>query len=448
MRIKPSIPKGTRDFTSEVMFRREFIFKNVKSIFKSYGYSPIETPAMENIQTLTGKYGDEGDRLIFKVLNSGDYLKDIQLDENVTSKNISNKIASKALRYDLTVPFARFVVQNQEKLTFPFKRYQMQNVWRADRPQKGRFREFFQCDVDIVGSDSLLSEIELIQLTDDVFTSLNIPNVKIFINNRKVLVAMVNKMLAKEYFNDIVIALDKIDKIGLDNVKKEIIAKGVTKQSCEILDDFVNCKSIADLETLLSDSDSSKNGLDDLKFIFDSVNKIGLKSCEIVFNITLARGLDYYTGCIFEVITKGLKIGSIAGGGRYDNLTSVFGNNKLSGLGISFGIDRIYLVMEELGLFNDQIDKDTSVMFINFGKEEAVECLPIIQKLRKVGIISEIYPDSTKIKKQMMYANNKSFNYVVMIGEDEIKTGLISVKDMSNGLQENVTINDFIKKLN
>ena len=448
MRIKPSIPKGTRDFTSEVMFRREFIFENVKSIFKSYGYSPIETPAMENIQTLTGKYGDEGDRLIFKVLNSGDYLKDIQLDENVTSKNISNKIASKALRYDLTVPFARFVVQNQEKLTFPFKRYQMQNVWRADRPQKGRFREFFQCDVDIVGSDSLLSEIELIQLTDDVFTSLNIPNVKIFINNRKVLVAMVNKMLAKEYFNDIVIALDKIDKIGLDNVKKEIIAKGVTKQSCEILDDFVNCKSIADLETLLSDSDSSKNGLDDLKFIFDSVNKIGLKSCEIVFNITLARGLDYYTGCIFEVITKGLKIGSIAGGGRYDNLTSVFGNNKLSGLGISFGIDRIYLVMEELGLFNDQIDKDTSVMFINFGKEEAVECLPIIQKLRKVGIISEIYPDSTKIKKQMTYANNKSFNYVVMIGEDEIKTGLISVKDMSNGLQENVTINDFIKKLN
>ena len=250
MRIKPSIPKGTRDFTSEVMFRREFIFKNVKSIFKSYGYSPIETPAMENIQTLTGKYGDEGDRLIFKVLNSGDYLKDIQLDENVTSQNISNKIASKALRYDLTVPFARFVVQNQEKLTFPFKRYQMQNVWRADRPQKGRFREFFQCDVDIVGSNSLLSEIELIQLTDDVFTSLNIPNVKIFINNRKVLVAMVNKMLAKEYFNDIVIALDKIDKIGFDNVKKEIIAKGVTKQSCEILDDFVNCKSIADLQIL------------------------------------------------------------------------------------------------------------------------------------------------------------------------------------------------------
>ena len=448
MRIKPSIPKGTRDFTSEVMFRREFIFKNVKSIFKSYGYSPIETPAMENIQTLTGKYGDEGDRLIFKVLNSGDYLKDIQLDENVTSQNISNKISSKALRYDLTVPFARFVVQNQEKLTFPFKRYQMQNVWRADRPQKGRFREFFQCDVDIVGSNSLLSEIELIKLTDDVFTSLNIPNVKIFINNRKVLVAMVNKMLAKEYFNDIVIALDKIDKIGFDNVKKEIIAKGVTKQSCEILDDFVNCKSIADLQILLSDTDSSKNGLDDLKFIFDSINKIGLKSCEIVFNITLARGLDYYTGCIFEVITKELKIGSIAGGGRYDNLTSVFGNNKLSGLGISFGIDRIYLVMEELGLFNDQIDKDTSVMFINFGKEEAVECLPIIQKLRKVGIISEIYPDSTKIKKQMTYANNKSFDYVVMIGEDEIKTGLISVKDMSNGLQENVTINDFIKKLN
>ncbi|MDA9656121.1 histidine--tRNA ligase [Flavobacteriales bacterium] len=448
MRIKPSIPKGTRDFTSEVMFRREFIFKNVKSIFKSYGYSPIETPAMENIQTLTGKYGDEGDRLIFKVLNSGDYLKDIQLDENVTSQNISNKIASKALRYDLTVPFARFVVQNQEKLTFPFKRYQMQNVWRADRPQKGRFREFFQCDVDIVGSNSLLSEIELIQLTDDVFTSLNIPNVKIFINNRKVLVAMVNKMLAKEYFNDIVIALDKIDKIGFDNVKKEIIAKGVTKQSCEILDDFVNCKSIADLQILLSDTDSSKNGLDDLKFIFDSINKIGLKSCEIVFNITLARGLDYYTGCIFEVITKELKIGSIAGGGRYDNLTSVFGNNKLSGLGISFGIDRIYLVMEELGLFNDQIDKDTSVMFINFGKEEAVECLPIIQKLRKVGIISEIYPDSTKIKKQMTYANNKSFDYVVMIGEDEMKTGLIRVKDMSNGLQDNVTINDFIKKLN
>ena len=448
MRIKPSIPKGTRDFTPDIMFRREFIFKNVKSIFKNYGYSQIETPAMENIQTLTGKYGDEGDRLIFKVLNSGDYLKDIEIDENFSSKTLASKITSKALRYDLTVPFARLVVQNQEKLTFPFKRYQMQNVWRADKPQKGRFREFFQCDVDIVGSNSLLSEVELIQLTDDVFTSLCIPNVKIFINNRKVLVAMIDKMQSSEYFSDIVIALDKIDKIGIDNVKKEIMSKGVTLESCDVLNDFIKCNSIADLENLLSDSDSSSNGLDELKFIFDSISKLELKSCEIIFNITLARGLDYYTGCIFEVVTKDLNIGSIAGGGRYDDLTSVFGNNQLSGLGISFGIDRIYLVMEELGLFDIQIDKDPSVMFINFGNVEALECLPILQELRTSGIISEIYPDPTKIKKQMSYANNKSFDFVVMYGENERKRGLISVKNMATGQQEDLSVNDFIKKLN
>jgi histidyl-tRNA synthetase len=448
MRIKPSIPKGTRDFTPDIMFRREFIFKNVKSIFKNYGYSQIETPAMENIQTLTGKYGDEGDRLIFKVLNSGDYLKDIEIDENFSSKTLASKITSKALRYDLTVPFARFVVQNQEKLTFPFKRYQMQNVWRADKPQKGRFREFFQCDVDIVGSNSLLSEVELIQLTDDVFTSLCIPNVKIFINNRKVLVAMIDKMQSSEYFSDIVIALDKIDKIGIDNVKKEIMSKGVTLESCDVLNDFIKCNSIADLENLLSDSDSSSNGLDELKFIFDSISKLELKSCEIIFNITLARGLDYYTGCIFEVVTKDLNIGSIAGGGRYDDLTSVFGNNQLSGLGISFGIDRIYLVMEELGLFDIQIDKDPSVMFINFGNVEALKCLPILQELRTSGIISEIYPDPTKIKKQMSYANNKSFDFVVMYGENERKRGLISVKNMATGQQEDLSVNDFIKKLN
>ncbi len=447
MSIKPTIPKGSRDFTSDVMYRREFIFENVKAIFKNYGYSPIETPAMENLETLTGKYGDEGDRLIFKVLNSGDFLSSVELDGSMSSKLLTKRIAKKALRYDLTVPFARFVVQNQDKITFPFKRYQMQNVWRADRPQKGRFREFFQCDVDIVGTKSLLSEVELIQLTDDVFSSLNIPNIEININNRKVLVAMVDIMGANNYFNDIVIALDKIDKIGFDNVKSEIINKGVSVDACKIMEQFLLCNTISELELLLVKSEMGIEGVKELKFIFDNIEKIGLKSSIIKFNISLARGLDYYTGCIFEVISKDLDIGSIAGGGRYDDLTSVFGKKDLSGLGISFGIDRIFLVMEQLNLFDDQIKKQTSVMFVNFGEQEALQCLPMLSKLRSNGIRSEIYPDCFKIKKQMSYANNKEIDFVIMYGEDEISQGLLNIKNMSDGSQENIDIDSFMKQI-
>ncbi|MBT5615549.1 MAG: histidine--tRNA ligase, partial [Flavobacteriales bacterium] len=332
---KPTIPKGMRDFGSEVMFRRNYIFETVKRAFESYGYAPIETPTMENIQTLTGKYGDEGDRLIFKVLNSGDYLSKAQIDENTDSKSLTKQIVEKALRYDLTVPFARFVVQNRNDITFPFKRYQMQNVWRADRPQKGRYREFYQCDADVIGTDSLLCEVELVQLYDDVFTKLNIPNVDIYINNRKVLSGMVELMGASDLFDDVVIALDKLDKIGIDKVKEEMESKGVKKEALSILDTFLNTKNVSDLFSLLENSVIGKKGLEELQFVINNVEKIGLQSANLIFDITLARGLNYYTGCILEVKENDVAIGSIGGGGRYDDLTSIFGLKDVSGVGIS-----------------------------------------------------------------------------------------------------------------
>ncbi|KRO53015.1 MAG: histidine--tRNA ligase, partial [Cryomorphaceae bacterium BACL11 MAG-121001-bin54] len=364
---KPSIPKGMRDFNSDVMFRRNYIFETVKTAFECYGYAPIETPAMENIETLTGKYGDEGDRLIFKVLNSGDYLSKADLDTGTSSKDLTKQISEKALRYDLTVPFARFVVQNRNELTFPFKRYQMQNVWRADRPQKGRYREFFQCDADVIGTDSLLCEVELIQLYDAVFSRLKIPNVAICINNRKVLSGMVELMGAADLFDTVVIILDKLSAIGLDKVKEELLLKGVKSEALSILDTFLNTKNVADLSSLLQKSDIGKKGLKELQFVMDSIAKLGLQSANLVFDITLARGLDYYTGCILEVKANDVQIGSIGGGGRYDDLTSNFGLKDISGVGISFGIDRIYLVMEELGLFPKDIGLSTQVMFTNFG---------------------------------------------------------------------------------
>ncbi|MDG1283240.1 MAG: histidine--tRNA ligase, partial [Flavobacteriales bacterium] len=368
---KPSIPKGMRDFNSDVIQKRNYIFETVKSAFECYGYAPIETPAMENIQTLTGKYGDEADRLIFKVLNSGDYLSKANLDENITSKVLTESIVEKALRYDLTVPFARFVAQNRNDITFPFKRYQMQNVWRADRPQKGRYREFFQCDADVIGTDSLLCEVELVQLYDEVFTRLSIPNVVISINNRKVLSGMVELMGATDLFDDIVIVLDKLDKIGIDKVKEEMETKGVKKESLSILDTFLGAKKVSDLSSLLDQSAIGKKGLEELQFVIDNITKLGLQSANLVFDITLARGLNYYTGCILEVKANDVAIGSIGGGGRYDDLTSIFGLNDISGVGISFGIDRIYIVMEELGLFPNDIDVGTKVMFVNFGDDEA-----------------------------------------------------------------------------
>ena len=444
---KPSIPKGMRDFNSDVMFRRNYIFETVKTAFECYGYAPIETPAMENIETLTGKYGDEGDRLIFKVLNSGDYLSKADLDAGTSSKDLTKQISEKALRYDLTVPFARFVVQNRNELTFPFKRYQMQNVWRADRPQKGRYREFFQCDADVIGTDSLLCEVELIQLYDAVFSRLKIPNVAICINNRKVLSGMVELMGAADLFDTVVIILDKLSAIGLDKVKEELLLKGVKSEALSILDTFLNTKNVADLSSLLQKSDIGKKGLKELQFVMDSIAKLGLQSANLVFDITLARGLDYYTGCILEVKANDVQIGSIGGGGRYDDLTSNFGLKDISGVGISFGIDRIYLVMEELGLFPKDIGLSTQVMFTNFGIEEANYCLPLLQQLRASGIRSELYPSSDKMKKQMNYANNKGVLFVILVGKDEMKSGVLTVKDMNTGKQSSLKISELIKQL-
>ena len=439
------VPKGTRDFTSKVMFRRNYIFKKVRSCFERYGYAPIETPAMENIETLSGKYGQEGDRLIFKILNSGDFLSKSKIDSTTTSKSLSKDISNKALRYDLTVPFARFVVNNQNQITFPFKRYQMQNVWRADRPQKGRFREFYQCDADVIGSKSLLNEIELIQLCDDIFTSLNIPNIQILINNRKILAAMIELMSASEYFDQFVIILDKIDKIGVENVKKELIKLGIDIKKINLLDKFLNIKNINDISVLVNQNELGKKGIEELDFILKSIDSLELKSSELKFNISLARGLDYYTGSIFEVKSSDVNIGSVAGGGRYDDLTSIFGLKDVSGVGISFGIDRIYLVMEELGLFPKDIDISSKVLFLNFGELEAKYCFKYLKELRNNNISSELYPNNDKIKKQMNYANNKGVQFVVMIGEDEMKSGQLTVKNMSTGDQKEMSISELIK---
>ena len=447
MKAKVQIPKGTRDFTPKIMFRRNYIFKIVKSNFERYAYSPIETPAMENLDTLTGKYGEEGDRLIFKILNSGDFLSKSNINENITSKLLSKEIAEKALRYDLTVPFARFVVNNKNDITFPFKRYQMQNVWRADRPQKGRFREFYQCDADVIGSNSLLNEIELIQLCDDIFTDLKVPNIKILINNRKILAAMIEMMSASEFFDDFVIILDKIDKIGLEKVEDELIKIGVPKNKLSILNNFLNIADIDKLTNLLCDSKIGAIGVQELKYIMKNIENLNLKSSELKFDITLARGLDYYTGSILEVKSQDVNIGSIAGGGRYDDLTSVFGLDDVSGVGISFGIDRIYLVMEDLGLFPKDIDLSTQVMFVNFGEKESLYCLSLLKELRNNNISAELYPSSVKIKKQMTYADNKGVQFVIMIGEDEMKSNTLSVKDMNSGEQNNLTLTQFIKKI-
>ena len=439
------VPKGTRDFTSKVMFRRNYIFKKVKSCFERYGYAPIETPAMENIETLIGKYGQEGDRLIFKVLNSGDFLSKTTIDNTTTSKTLSKDISDKALRYDLTVPFARFVVNNKNEITFPFKRYQMQNVWRADRPQKGRFREFYQCDADVIGSKSLLNEIELIQLCDDIFTSLNIPNIQILINNRKILSAMIELMSASEYFDQFVIILDKIDKIGVENVKKELIKLGLDVEKINLLDNFLNIKNINDISSLVNQTELGNKGVEELDFILKLIKSLGLKSSELKFDISLARGLDYYTGSIFEVKSLDVNIGSIAGGGRYDDLTSIFGLKDVSGVGISFGIDRIYLVMEELGLFPTDIDTSSKVLFLNFGEIEANYCFKYLNELRENNISSELYPNNDKIKKQMNYANKRGVQFVVMIGEDEMKSGQLTTKNMSTGEQKVMSISEFIK---
>jgi histidyl-tRNA synthetase len=457
-----SVPKGTRDFLPIEMARRNYIFETIKRRFKLFGYASIETPAMENLTTLTGKYGDEGDKLIFKILNSGDYLKEANAKalENKNSSELVAAIAEKALRYDLTVPFARFVVQHQNEINFPFKRYQIQPVWRADRPQKGRYREFYQCDADVVGSESLLYEIELIQLFDQVFADLGI-KVTIKINNRKLLVALAQYIGETEKMIRLTIAIDKLDKIPLEKVAEELLADGFSAASIEKLKGIleiktkmgdlgkeVNDKIISVIKEKLTQTDEGKKGVEELEFILNTINQLELKHANLLFDISLARGLNYYTGAIFEVVADDAEMGSICGGGRYDNLTGIFGLKGVSGVGISFGADRIYDVLNELNLFPKEFLDSTKLLFTNFGTQEELFCLQALQQARSAGISSEIYPDNTaKIKKQLKYANDKSINYVAMVGEDELKTNTITLKNMSSGEQNSVTLAQLIEKL-
>jgi len=452
MAQKPSIPKGTRDFSPAVMLKRNYLMGVIKKAFQTFGYLPIETPSMENLSTLMGKYGEEGDRLIFKILNSGDYLKKVDATTDFEAKKMTSKISEKALRYDLTVPFARYVVQNQNEITLPFKRYQIQPVWRADRPQKGRFREFFQCDADVVGSKSLLYEVELIQLYDTVFTALNLPAV-IKLNNRKVLSGIAEVIGEADKLIDITVAIDKLDKIGLEKVKEEMQNKGISDIAIEKLDPILKMsgdanQKLATMKEVLSTSEIGLEGIAEIQTVIDKVTVLGLDSAELDFDLTLARGLNYYTGSIFEVEAKGVQMGSIGGGGRYDDLTGIFGLKDMPGIGISFGLDRIYLVIEELGLFPSLEADITQVLFVNFGATEADYCLKALRDLRKSGINSELYPDAAKMKKQMNYADKKGIPYVVLVGEDEMKSGLLTVKNMNDGTQENVSLVDLIKKLN
>ena len=449
MAQKPGIPKGTRDFSPEVMVKRNYIFNTIKEVFQKYGYLPIETPAMENLSTLLGKYGEEGDKLLFKILNSGDFLRkaDPQMLTEKRSEKIATQISEKGLRYDLTVPFARFVVQHQNEIAFPFKRYQIQPVWRADRPQKGRYREFYQCDVDVVGSDSLLNEVELIQIVDEVYQKLNV-NVVLKLNNRKVLAGIAEKIGAPEMIVDITVAIDKLDKIGLDNVNAELEAKGLSKDAIEALQPILllegsNVEKLEKIEDVLKDSETGMKGVSELKQVFDMLDVLGLE-LEVELDLTLARGLNYYTGAIFEVKAKDVEIGSITGGGRYDDLTGIFGLKNVSGVGISFGADRIYDVMNQLNLFPEHSDASVQLMFVNFGEKEQMHCLKLLAAIRRAGINAEVYPDSVKLKKQMIYANKKNVPFVAMVGENEMNEGVINLKNMETGEQENVTLEKLI----
>ncbi len=448
---KPSVPKGTRDFSPTEMVKRNFIFDTIKTVFKRFGYLPIETPAMENLSSLLGKYGDEGDKLLFKILNSGDYLSKVKTNlTEAESSKLALEICEKGLRYDLTVPFARFVVQHLSELTFPFKRYQIQPVWRADRPQKGRYREFYQCDVDVIGSNSLLSEVELIQIIDQVFQKLSV-NALIKINNRKILQGIAEMIGQADKFMDITIAIDKLDKIGLDKVKEELSLKGIGDSSIDKLKPIFelsgsNHNKLESLKLVLQNSETGLKGVEEVETVLNYFEILPLNT-ELELDLTLARGLNYYTGAIFEVKAKDVQIGSICGGGRYDDLTGVFGLKDVSGVGVSFGADRIYDVMEQLNIFPQEIVASTKIMFVNFGEKEEKFCLPLVQKLRDKEINAEIFPESAKMKKQMTYANNKNIPYVVLVGENEMQKGVLTVKNMQTGDQSEMTFEDLIKKL-
>lgn len=452
MAQKPSIPKGTRDFSPAEMLRRNYIFDTIKGVFQMYGYMPIETPAMENLETLLGKYGEEGDKLLFKVLNSGDYLS--KADKDLLGRGDSNRVAlqisEKGLRYDLTVPFARFVVQHQNELSFPFKRYQVQPVWRADRPQKGRYREFYQCDVDVIGSDSLLNEVELLQIVDEVYRRLNI-KVLIKLNNRKVLAGIAEIIGETDRLVDITVAIDKLDKIGLEKVRQELAERGLSREAIEKLEPILavkgsNNEKLASLREVLKNSETGLRGVEEIETVLKLVGALKLET-SVELDLTLARGLNYYTGAIFEVKALDVEIGSITGGGRYDDLTGIFGMPGMSGVGISFGADRIFDVMNQLELYPEEVSVATQVLFVNFGDKEAAHCLKLAAELRSKGIKTEVYPDNAKMKKQMAYADKKQIGYVALLGENEIAKGLITLKDMHSGEQSSITLDEVVERI-
>ena len=453
MAQKPSIPKGTRDFSPTEVAKRNYIFSTIRQVFETYGFQPIETPSFENSETLMGKYGDEGDRLIFKILNSGDFLN--KVDENILvskeSLKLTSLISEKALRYDLTVPFARYVVQHQNEIEFPFKRYQMQPVWRADRPQKGRFREFYQCDADVVGSKGLWQEIEFVQLYDAVFSKLKLEGTTIKLNNRKILAGIAEIIGEADKLIDFTVALDKLDKIGAEGVTKEMLGKGISEAAIKKVQPLfsfngTNVEKLNQLQVLLADSVEGTNGVNDLRFVIDNIEILGLQSAKLDIDVTLARGLNYYTGAIYEVSApEGVQMGSIGGGGRYDDLTGIFGLKDMSGVGISFGLDRIYLVLEELNLFDAVELPKPKVLFVNFGDNEAAYCMKALVKLRENNIKSELYPDSSKMKKQMNYANRREIPFVVMVGSTEVDNNSYTLKNMQTGEQQECSLEELLQ---
>lgn len=450
MAQKPGIPKGTRDFSPVEMAKRNYIFNTIKDVYALYGFQQIETPSMENLSTLMGKYGEEGDKLLFKILNSGDFLHGMTADEvaNTSTLKLASKFCEKGLRYDLTVPFARYVVQHREELQMPFKRYQIQPVWRADRPQKGRYREFYQCDADVVGSDSLLNEVELMQIVDTVFSKFGI-RVQIKINNRKILSGVAEVIGAADKIVDITVAIDKLDKIGLEAVNSELSANGLSVEQIEKLQpviklDGTNEEKLKVMREVLAESEIGLKGCDEVEFVIN--NTCGLCN-ELQLDLTLARGLNYYTGCIFEVKALDVQIGSITGGGRYDNLTGIFGLPGLSGVGISFGADRIYDVLNQLDLYPKEAINGTQLLFINFGEKETSYCIPLASEARKAGIRTEVYPDSIKMKKQMAYANAKTIPYVALAGDNEIAEGKITLKNMISGEQKVISASELIDNI-
>ena len=449
MATKPCIPKGTRDFSPVEMAKRNYIFDTIREVFRLYGFQQIETPAMESLSTLMGKYGDEGDKLLFKIQNSGDYFSGLT-DEELLSRNAAKlacKFCEKGLRYDLTVPFARYVVMHRDEITFPFKRFQIQPVWRADRPQKGRYREFYQCDADVVGSDSLLNEVELVQMLDTVFCKFGI-RVAIKINNRKILSGIAEIIGEADKIVDITVAIDKLDKIGLENVNAELASKGIPQEAIDKLQPIIllsgtNQEKLDTLKQTLASSETGMKGIEESEFILNTIAGLGIRS-EVELDLTLARGLNYYTGAIFEVKALDVQIGSISGGGRYDNLTGVFGLSGVSGVGISFGADRIYDVLNQLDLYPKDASASTQVLFVNFGTAEAAYVLPILAKARQAGIRAEIFPDASKMKKQMSYANAKSIPFVAIAGENEMQEGKLTLKNMATGEQTLVTPDELI----